>query len=74
MDSTVYVNLGTLGFCAEASYSGNDYAKWVSHDGRLVIGSLPDDDFPDLSQRGAHRFGGRRWVPMTLGQFAQLPS
>ena len=69
----LHVYLGTLGFYAETNYSGNEYAKWVSQDGELVIGSLPDlDDMPNLGEVGPHHSNGRNWKPISLGNFARL--
>lgn len=72
-EEALHVSLGTLGFYTETSYSGNDYAKWVSADGSLVIGSLPDlDDMPIPGEVGPHDSDNRKWKPVTLGEFARL--
>ena len=72
-EKALHVELGTLGYYAETSYSGNDYFKWVSEDGALVIGNLPDlDDMPNLGEVGSHDADGRKWIPISLGQFARL--
>lgn len=69
----LHVSLGTLGFFAEADASGNEYSKWVSQSGELVIGSLPDaEDMPDLSEVKEHTKGGVKWKPITLSDFARL--
>lgn len=72
MNNPIFVNLGTPGFSAETSYSGTDYRKWVSRDGNLVVGSLPEDDMPDISQVMTHSVDGVLWTPITLGDFARL--
>lgn len=67
-----YASLGQLGFAATESMSGFDYAKWVSRDGNLIVGSLPDDGMPNLLEFGDHRCDGRLWMCMTLDQFARM--
>ena len=47
----LHVYLGTLGFFAETNYSGNEYAKWVSQDGKhcpwqvCITRFIPDNIF-----------------------------
>ena len=71
-----YLSLCSVGYVAEAQYSGNEYRKWVSPCGSVIIGSLPDDDMPSPSLAGKqprkHAHDGRTWEPQTLRAFAQL--
>ncbi len=59
----------TVGFAACAIYSGITYRTWVSRDGELILGSLPEDQQPDLSQGGTHKNDGVKWELQTLQDF-----
>lgn len=60
---------GSIGFWATANYSGSDYNMWVSLDGAVIIGSLPDDSLPKPGETADHRHDGRMWLVTTLSAF-----
>ena len=63
--NSVCINWGTLGWFTQAHYSGSWYSKWVSLDGRVCIGNMPDDDMPPADAdptTGVCSYNGVTWV------------